>query len=54
MCSMPCYAIFCVLSSFAVILMGKRKLEGLLNLSSRSLVSVIDLWLFLPVPRADQ
>ena len=39
----------CVLSSFAIILMGKRELVGFLKLSSRFLVTVIVLWLFLTV-----
>ena len=44
-CSMFC----CTLpSSFAIILMGKRELVALLNLSSWCLVLVV--WLFLAVP----
>ena len=39
---------FVVHSSIAIILMGKRKLVGLLNLSYRCLVMVE--WLFLAVP----
>ena len=37
-----------VLSSFAIILMGKRELDALLSLSSWCLVIVV--WLFLAVP----
>ena len=33
-CSMCCCALLCVLSSFAIILMGKRELFALLCLSS--------------------
>ena len=44
-----CCALFCVHSSFAIILMGKRELVALLLLSSWSLVIVV--WLFLMVPR---
>ena len=40
-CSMFCYALLCVHSSFAIILMGMRKLVALLCLSS---------WLFLKMP----
>ena len=47
-----CYMFSCALlyapSSFAIILMGKRKLVALLSLSSRCLV--IAVWLFLAVP----
>ena len=32
-CSMFCYTLLCVLSSFAIILMGKRELVALLCLS---------------------
>ena len=32
-CSMVCCAVFCVLSSFAIILMGKRELVALFGLS---------------------
>ena len=48
-CSMFCCTLFYVHSSFAIILMGKRKLIALLNLSSWCLVVVGRL--FLPVPR---
>ena len=44
-----CCAVFCVLSSFAIILMGKTELVALLFLSSLCLVTVIVLWLFLMV-----
>ena len=49
-CSMFCCALFCVFSSFAIIVMGKRELVALLCLSSWLLVIVIVLWLFLMVP----
>ena len=48
---MFCCALLCVLSSFAIILMGKRELLALLCLSSWYLV-VIVVWLFLAIPRA--
>ena len=44
-CSMFCYALLCVHSSFAIILIGKRELADLLCLSSWCLVIVV--WLFL-------
>ena len=47
---MFCCAVLCVLSSFAIILMGKRELVALLYLSSWCFVTVIVLWLFLMVP----
>ena len=47
-CSMFCCALIYVNSSFAIILMGKRKLVALLSLSSWCLVMVV--WLFLAVP----
>ena len=47
-CSMFCYALLYVHSSFAIILMGKRGLVALLSLSSCCLVIVV--WLFLVVP----
>ena len=47
-CSMFCCTLLYVLSSFAIILMGKRELVALFNLSSRCLVIVV--WLFLAVP----
>ena len=45
---MFCCTLLYVLSSIAIILMGKRKLVVLLNLSSWCLVMVA--WLFLTVP----
>ena len=48
-CSMFCCTLLYVHSSIAIILMGKRKLIVLLNLSSWCLVMVE--WLFLAVPR---
>ena len=48
-CSMFCCALLCVRSSIAIILMGKRELIALLNLSSWCLV-MVEL-LFLAVPR---
>ena len=47
-CSMFCYTLLYVHSSFAIILMGKRELVALLSLSSWCLVIVV--WLFLAVP----
>ena len=47
--SMFCCALLYVHSSIAIILMGKRELIALLNLSSWCLVMVE--WLFLAVPR---
>ena len=47
-CSMICCTLLYVHSSIAIILMGKRELVALLNLSSRCLVMVV--WLFLAVP----
>ena len=44
-CSMFCYALLCVHSSFAKILVGKRELVALLSLSSWCLMIVV--WLFL-------
>ena len=44
------YALLCVLSSLAIILMGKRDLFALLYLPSWSLVTFIALLLFLTVP----
>ena len=49
-CSMVCCAVLCVLSSFAIILVGKRELVALLCLSSRWLVAVSVLWLCFTVP----
>ena len=48
-CSMFCCTLLCVRSGFAIILMGKRELVALLNLSSWCLVMVERL--FLAVPR---
>ena len=48
-CSMFCFTLLYVHSSIAIILMGKRELIALLNLSSWCLVMVE--WLFLGVPR---
>ena len=48
-CSMICRMLLYVHSSIAIILMGKRELVALLNLSSWCLVMVE--WLFLAVPR---
>ena len=45
--SLFCYALLYVLSSFAIILMGKRELMALLSLSSLCLVIVV--WLLLSV-----
>ena len=47
-CSMFCYALLSVHSSFAIIFMGKRGLVALLSLSSRC--HAIVAWLFLAVP----
>ena len=46
--SMFCCTLLYVISSIAIILMGKRELVALLNLSSWCLVMVE--WLFLKVP----
>ena len=48
-CSMFCCTLLYVHSSIAIILMGKRELVALLNLSSWCLVMIE--WLFLAVPR---
>ena len=48
-CSMFCCALLCFHSSFAIILVRKTELVGLLSLSSWYLG--IDVWLFLAVPR---
>ena len=48
-CSVFCCTLLYVHSSIAIILMGKRELVALLNLSSWCLVMVE--WLFLAVPR---
>ena len=47
-CSMFCCTLLCVQSSIAIILMGKRELVALLNLSSWCLAMLE--WLFLAVP----
>ena len=47
-CSMFCSILLYVHSSFAIILMGKRKLVALLSLSSWCLLMVV--WLFLAMP----
>ena len=47
-CSMFCCAIRYVLSTFPIILMGKRELVALLSLSSWCLMIVV--WLLLVVP----
>ena len=47
-CSMFCCTLIYVHSSFAIILMGKRKLIALLNLSSWCLVMVERLFLAVP------
>ena len=47
-CSMFCCTLLYVPSSFAIVLMGKRELVALLNLSSWCIVIVV--WLFLAVP----
>ena len=44
-CSMICCTLLCVRSSIAIILMGKRELVALLNLSSWCLVMVERLFL---------
>ena len=47
-CSMLCCTLFYVNSSFAIILMGKRKLVALLSLSFWCLLMVV--WILLAVP----
>ena len=47
-CSMYCCTLLCVHSSIAIILMGKRELIALLNLSSWCLVMVERLFLTVP------
>ena len=47
-CSMFCYTLLYVHSSIAIILMGKRELVALLNLSSWCLVMVERLFLVMP------
>ena len=51
--SLFCYALLIVLSSFAIILKGKRELAALLLLSYGCLVTVNALCLFLTVPWID-
>ena len=48
-CSVFCFALLCVHSSIAIILMGKRELIALLNLSSWCLVMVERLYLTAPL-----
>ena len=48
--SLYCCAIFCVLSSFAIIPLGKRELAACILLSSGCYVAVIVLCFFLTVP----
>ena len=47
-CSMFCYTLLYVLYSIAIILMGKREMIALLNLSSWCLVMVERLFLAVP------
>ena len=47
-CSLFCYTLLYVHSSIAIILMGKRELVALLNLSSWCLVMVVRLFLAMP------
>ena len=47
-CFMVCCALLCVHSRVAIILMGKRELVALLDLSSWCLVIIV--WLFLAIP----
>ena len=47
---MFCWVLSCMLSSFAIILMGKRYSVALPCLSPCCLVSAIGMWLFLMVP----
>ena len=47
-CSMFCCTLFCVRSSIAIILMGKRELVALFNLSSWCLMMVERLFLAVP------
>ena len=44
------HLLFCIISSFAIILMGKRELIALLCSSSWCLVTVVVLWLLLTEP----
>ena len=50
-CFMFCYASLCDLSSFPIILMGKKELVALPNLSYWCLVN--DMWLFLTTEVCD-
>ena len=50
--SLFCYALLCVLSSFAILLKRRRKLVALLLLSNRCIVTMNILWLFLAAPWA--
>ena len=47
-CSMFCCTLLCVSSSIAIMLMGKRELVALLNLSSLCIVMVERLFLAVP------
>ena len=47
-CSMSCFTLLYVNSSFAIILKGKRELVAVLSLSSKRLVIVV--WLFISMP----
>ena len=49
--SLFCNVLFCVHSSFAIILRRNRKLVALLLLSYRCIVTINILWLFLTVAR---
>ena len=49
-CVLFCYALFCVHSSFTIILKRKRKLVSLLLLSYRCIATINALWLFLAEP----
>ena len=48
--SLFCYALLCVLTSFAIIVKRKNKLVALLLLSYKCIVTIIVLWLFLTMP----
>ena len=45
-----CYALLCVLSSFAIILKRMRKLVALLLLANICIVTINVLWVFITVP----
>ena len=49
---MFCCAVLCVISSFVIVLMGKRESVAFLPPSSCRLVTLIVLWLFLTMPQA--